>query len=175
MSKPVKDIVSRQIAKWGEGVTNACLVNLSGLNAVKTNRLRGALKKKNIQVHIVKNSLAKRAFSSGPLKPLAEAMEGPCALVYGEPAIIEIAKELIRWAKEYKEIELKTGLLEGESDLFSVEEISRMKSRNELIGEIAMLLLSPIRRLAGAMASPGAQIAGCLKTMIEKNESKDAA
>ena len=45
---------------------------------------------------------------------------------------------------------------------------SRMKGLSELFGEIAMLVSSPGRAIAGCVQSPAGKIAGCLKTLAER-------
>ena len=45
MSKPVKEMMSRAILGRCDGVESACVIDISGLDAIKTNRLRGELKK----------------------------------------------------------------------------------------------------------------------------------
>ena len=171
MSKPVKDLMTSEIRTQYEGIDSVCVIDISGLDAVNTNLMRGELKKQNIRMQIVKNSVARRALSGSVLEPLAKSLAGPCALVYGEPAITDIAKELAKWAKMHKTIALKTGIMEGDPDLWAVEELSRMKGRTELVSEIGMLVSSPGSNLASQLGSSAGKIAGCLKAMIEKNEA----
>ena len=45
-----------------------------------------------MQVEVVKNSLASRAFRGTALEALGDALEGPCALVIGGDSAIEVAK-----------------------------------------------------------------------------------
>lgn len=168
MSKPIKDLMTSQLQKRFSGIESACVVNISRLDAITTNVMRGALKKQHIQMHVVKNSLARRALDGGPLGPLAGALQGPSAVVYGDTGIVDIARELVKWAKQHKTIELKQGIIEGDPDLCTVEELSRMKGKRELVGEIGMLITSPGRRLAGCLGSPAAKIAGCLKAKIDQ-------
>ncbi len=171
MSKPVKDLMTSEVRKRYEGIDSVCVIDISGLDAINTNLMRGELKKQNIRMQVVKNSVARRALSGSVLEPLAKSLAGPCALVYGEPAITDIAKELAKWAKAHKTITLKSGIMEGDPDLLDVAELSRMKGRTELVGEIGMLVSSPGSNLAAQLASPAGKIAGCLKAMIEKNEA----
>ena len=103
-----------------------------------------------------------------PLESLANSLDGPCALVYGEPAVTDIAKELAKWAKEHKTLELKSGVIEGDAELISVDDLSKMKGKTELLGEIGMLVSSPGRAIAGALRGPAGKIAGCLKAMSDK-------
>ena len=163
--------MSDELGRRYDGIDSACVIDISGLDAVNTNRMRGALKKKNIRMQVIKNSIARRALAGRPLAPLADALSGPCALVFGEPGITDIAKELAKWAKEHDVITLKNGMMEGDPDLLAVEEMARMKGMSELLSDIAMLISSPGRTIAGQVQAPAARIAGCLEALIEKNEA----
>ncbi len=175
MSKPVKDLVTNEYKALFGDVDGACVVSVIGLDAISTNKLRGELRAKNIQLKVVKNSLARRALSDGPLAPLSPALTGPCALVTGGASVIDVAKTLVDLKRTYPKIELRQGILGGEADLIDLERLASMKSRAELIGEIAMLITSPGRRIAGCVASPAGKIAGCIKAIADKQEKGEAA
>ena len=176
MSKPLKDLITNELGKAYEGVDSACVVDLTGLDAVSTHTLRGALRDKGIQLRVVKNRLARRAFTDGPLAPLGASLDGPCALAVGGESIVDVAKELVRWGREFPVITLKKAIIEGEPELADVVDLAKWKNRTETQGEIVMLALSPARRLAGCLAGPGGRIAGCLKAIAEKAEpASDAA
>jgi large subunit ribosomal protein L10 len=49
-----------------------------------------------------------------------------------------------------------------------LEALSNIKSKEELLGDLLMLLQSPARNLVSALASSGAKLAGALKTLSEK-------
>lgn len=170
MSKPLKNLITDELKKRYDGVNDACVVGLSGLNVEDTQKLRRDLDGKTMQVHVVRNSLARRAFAGGPLESLSKRMQGPCALVTGGDSVIEVAKTLVHWAKTLKSIELKSASFDGDAD-FTIEQVAQMKSRVEMIGEIAMLISSPGRSLAGCIGSPAGKIAGCLKTLADREEA----
>jgi large subunit ribosomal protein L10 len=170
MSKPVKDLITKEYKSTYAGVESACVVSVIGLDAKATNKLRGELRAKDIKLQVIKNSLARRAFVDAPLSPLAEALDGPCALVTGGTSVIDVAKFLAAAKKEYPELELKLGILEGDPDLVDVAQMAKMKGRDELLADVATLIASPGRRLAGAIAGPAGRIAGCVKAMIDKAE-----
>jgi large subunit ribosomal protein L10 len=112
--------------------------------------------------------MARSAFRETLLEPLGKSLEGPCALVTCTESVIEAAKALVEAAEEFTELKLKQAIVDGDPDLMTVEQLSKMKSRRELIGEIAMLVSSPGRKLAACLQSPQAKIAGCLKTMVDR-------
>jgi ribosomal protein L10 len=81
MSKYVKDLVAKEIAGRLNGVDDALLVNVVGLDANKTVVLRKQLREKDIHLMAVKNSLAKRATEGTPLAAAFECIEGTLAMV----------------------------------------------------------------------------------------------
>ena len=175
MSKPLKDAMAQAIRDRYDGIDSACVVDLTGLDVAGTLRFRRELKARQMRVQVVKNSVARRALTDTALQPLSDRLQGPSALVVGESAGAEIARVLVRLAKELKHVGLKDAIVEGDPNLLSVAELSKMKGRAELLGEVLMLVASPGRALSGCLASPQGKIAGCLKARIEKGDAADAA
>lgn len=169
MSKTVKNMVTEELRDRYAAFTSACVVDMTGMNVQDQEALRSAVREKSGRVEVVKNSLARRAFADGPLSPLGAALEGPCALVTSsETSVIDIAKVLAEVAKEFSELKLKHAIFDGDPELFTVEALSKMKGQPELMSEIAMLMSSPGRAIAGCLGSAQSKIAGCLKAMIDK-------
>ncbi len=98
MSKYVKDLVTNEIAKQLDGVSDALLVNVVGLEANATVVLRKQLREKGIHLLAVKNSLVKRATEGTPLAPAFEGLEGTMAILWGGEDLISLAKEVTRLA-----------------------------------------------------------------------------
>lgn len=170
MSKPLKDAITTEYRQAYGDEDSVCVIDMTGLNANDTHRLRNDLRAKDMQIRVVKNSLARRAFADSPLEALGKNLGGPCALVTGGESIIDVAKELARWAKELAPLKLKDAIMEGDPELLTVAELAKLKGRLEMLGEIIMLGASPARALVGCLASPASKLAGCMKAMIEKNE-----
>ncbi|MFQ5489241.1 MAG: 50S ribosomal protein L10 [Phycisphaerae bacterium] len=168
MSKLVKDMITQTLSARYDGVQDACVVDLSGLDVDRTQQLRRDLSSKSMRLHVVKNAMARRAFAGGPLEPLGKELSGPCALVTGGDNIIDVARTLVHWAKELGNIGLKEAIIDGDADLVTVDQLAQMKSKDELVGEIGLLVSSPGRALAGCLQGAGGKIAGCLKTLADR-------
>ncbi|HNQ22786.1 MAG TPA: 50S ribosomal protein L10 [Phycisphaerae bacterium] len=175
MSRYVKELMTQALRERYASAESACVVELTGMNVQATERLRRQLRQVGARVHVVKNSMARRALAEGPLAALGEALEGPCALVTAEGSIIEVAKTLIAAAKEFEKLRLKGAVVEGDPTVLQVEDVARMRSRTETIGEVLMLILSPGRAVAGCIGGAQARLAGCLKAMADKKEEGEAA
>ncbi len=168
MSKPVKAMVTEELRKRYTDIHGACVVDLAGMTVQSQEGLRAILRGKSARMEVVKNSLARRAFQETALERLGDALTGPCALVTCEDSIIETAKALVEATKEYPELTLKQAMVDDDPELLTVEQVSKMKSRTDLLGELLVLVGSPGRAVAGCLRSPQAKIAGCLKAMADK-------
>lgn len=168
MSKPVKQMVMDELRGRYADIASACVVELSGLSVQSQQALRQALRAKGARLEVVKNSLARKAFAETKLAPLGAALSGPCALVVSSESVIDTARTLVACAKEFERLKLKQAIFEGDPSLVTVEELSKMKGRAEVLGDLAWLVMSPARAVAGCLASPQSKIAGCLKAMAEK-------
>jgi hypothetical protein len=83
MSKQLKNMIAAEVRKRLEGVNDALLVNVIGLDSANTFNLRRELRSKNISLLVVKNSLAKRATEGTPLARAFDDSEGSLAVVWG--------------------------------------------------------------------------------------------
>lgn len=168
MSRVVKQLIEKDIRDRYSKLDSAIVVNVLPLTGVQANEFRGQLQKSKIEVHVVKNAAARRALAGTPLAPLADKLTGPCAFVTG-PSAIEAAKEVMRLAKEYPNVELKFALADGDPDILTIEELSQRRGIKELQGEVVMVFCSPARRIAGQL-KVGSKIAGCIKAVADKLE-----
>jgi large subunit ribosomal protein L10 len=174
MSRLVKDMITDELRSRYNGLNSALWLEIVGVDGITTNLFRGALRGKQMQLEVVKNSLFRRAIGDGPLRPLAEALSGPAAIVTGGESLIDVARLVNEWLPKAKGIKLRGAVLEGEwLDEAHVVSLARMPSKRDLQAKVAAIVLSPSANLAAAIAAGGANIAGCLKAMVEKLEKDE--
>ena len=168
MSQRVKMLLSDDLRSSLAGVRDVLVVSVSGIDGITNNNMRLALRQKNIRIQVLKNSLAKRVFNEVGLAPVNQFLEGPSAIAWGGPSIVELAKEITQWAGKLKLLKIKGGSTAGVGlTADQVNVLSKLPSREELIGRVVNLALSPARRVASLMISPAGRILGQLKTMAE--------
>ncbi len=174
MSKPVKDLITRELAARYSETDNVVWVELQGVDGITTNDFRRNLRFKRMRLEVVRNALLKRACTTGPLARLAEALEGPAALVTGGESAAEVAKVLEEWLPKMPKLRIRGALLEGEFlDEGRVKGLAKMPSKRDLQAAIVRIALAPGGKLAGAILSGGGNIAGCIKALIEKLEKAE--
>lgn len=172
MSKPVKNMIIEEYRRRFDGVTGGVLVQIRGMDAFENNNMRNELRKKAIQVTLLKNTLAKKAFAGTPLEALNPALVGPSAFVYGAESPVDVAREIITWAKKVEQIDLHAASLDGIyfEGAAGVKVLSSYPTREEAQAKVVTLLLSPHRNVVGCAASPGSKLLGVVKTIQEKLE-----
>src|SRR5436190_21143886 len=100
MSKYVKGLISDDLRQRFAGINEALLLNIAALNADQNYQLRKQLRSENINLLVVKNSLARRAVVGTPLAPGFEGLQGQTAVLWGGQDMVSLAKEFVRLSKE---------------------------------------------------------------------------
>ena len=176
MSKYVKNLVVKDIASRLEGVQDALLVNVVGLDANSTVALRRQLREKDIHLLVVKNGLAKRAAMGTPLAAAFDAAEGTLAMVWGAQDFVALAKEVVALDKSqvYKAFQARGGVLDGEClTPERVKEISRWPNRQEQLSLLIGHILGPGAHLAAQLIGPGGVLASQIKEKGTGSEAGD--
>ncbi|MCU0872293.1 MAG: 50S ribosomal protein L10 [Pirellulaceae bacterium] len=177
MSKYVKELVSKEIAHRLDGVGDALLVNVVGLDAGKTFSLRRQLRQKNIQLLVIKNSLARRATEGTPLAQAFQGVEGTLAMVWGSEDFVSLAKEItaLDGSPEFPAFQTRGGVMDGEHlSAERVKAVSLWPSRQDQIRILLGQILSPGANLASQLLGPGRSLASQIKEQA-KDEAGDEA
>jgi len=129
------------------------LAEYRGLTVEHLNALRRQARDKGVYLHVLKNSLARRAVVGTSFEVAKDAMVGP--LIYGfSDDAVAAAKVISDFAKGNDKLVVKGGVYAGKAlDAGGVKALAAIPSREVLIAQVAGLLRSPIQRLAGVLAA----------------------
>ena len=129
------------------------LAEYRGLTVEHLNKLRRDARDKGVYLHVLKNTLARRAVAGTPFEVAQGAMVGPLIYGFSEDAVAA-AKVIADFAKGNDKLVLKGGAYAGRVlDANGVKALAAIPSREVLISQVAGLLKSPIQRLAGVLAA----------------------
>ena len=141
--------VSAQVARS----QTLALAEYRGLTVESLNKLRVDARAKGVYLHVVKNTLARRAVAGTPFEAASGAMVGPLIYGFSEDAVAA-AKVIADFAKSNDKLVVKGGAYAGKAlDANGVKALASIPSREVLIAQVAGLLKSPIQRLAGVLAA----------------------
>ena len=149
------------------------LADISGLNADETTILRRKCFESDLKLKVVKNTLLKRALDQVELSVdgLYEILDGPTSIILTEKGA-EPAK-LIKEFRKKKDKPLLKGAYVEESIYIGddkLEDLSKIKSKEELLGDLILQLQSPINNVISSLRSGNDILAGVVKTLSEKKE-----
>ena len=129
------------------------LAEYRGLTVEHLNKLRVDARAKGVYLHVLKNTLVRRAVAGTPFEVAQGAMVGPLIYGFSEDAVAA-AKVLSDFAKTNDKLVVKGGAYAGRVlSAEGVKALAAIPSREVLIAQIAGLLKSPIQRMAGVLAA----------------------
>jgi len=149
------------------------IADSSALTVEQVNKLRGLCHEKGVEMKVVKNTLVKKAMEAvgedGRYEELYGTLKGPTSLMFSEVANGP-AKIIEEFRKGHDKPVLKAAYIDSSIYLGddSVKELAALKSKEELIGDVIMLLQSPAKNLISALQSGGKTIAGLVKSLEER-------
>ena len=151
------------------------ITNASGMSVAQVNEFRRVCFKNDIEYKVIKNTFIKKALESldADYTPFhKEVLTGFSGVMFVKENASAPAKAILDFKKKSKDkkLTLKGASIEGA--LFigpdNVETLSKLKSKEELIGEIIGLLNSPIQNVLGGLNSGKHILAGLVKTLSER-------
>ena len=141
----------------------------------QTNAFRKLCYKNGIEYKVVKNTLIKKALATlkTDYTPFDEkkVLKGFSGIMFSESgkAPAKVIKDFRKDGEKpaFKAASVDTSLFIGED---SLDLLSKLKSKNELIGDIIGLLQSPAQNVVSALQSGGNKLSGIVKTLSERPE-----
>ena len=133
------------------------LAEYRGLTVENLNKLRVDARSKGVYLHVLKNTLARRAVAGTPFEVAQGAMVGP--LIYGfSQDAVAAAKVISDFAKGNDKLIIKGGAYGGKAlDADGIKALASIPSREVLLSQVAGLLKSPVQRMAAVVAALAAQ------------------
>ncbi len=166
-------IVEKIIEDWKN--SEGCIfASFSKVSAFNFNALRNSLKKEGSYAFISKNSLIKRAVEKLEIKEAEQFIEGSTALFFvNQQNLVKVARVLFDFSQENESFILKGAFLNsnrlGEKEL---EAISKLPSREVLIGEAVMGIASPLVGFVGMLNNIILEFAWIIEGIKKKKAPK---
>ena len=129
------------------------LAEYRGLTVEHLNNLRRQARDKGVYLHVLKNTLARRAVAGTPFEVASESMVGPLIYGFSEDAVAA-AKVIADFAKGNDKLVIKAGAYAGKAlNAEGVKALASIPSKEVLLAQLAGLLMSPISRTARVLAA----------------------
>jgi large subunit ribosomal protein L10 len=171
MRRDEKTVIIESLAEKLKEYSHFYLTDTAQLNAADTSDLRRKCFNSDIKLIVVKNTLLKRALEQTGVnfEELFPVLEGTTSIMFSNTGNGP-AKLIKEFRKKHDKPVLKGAYVQesiyvGENTLDSLVSV---KTKQELIGDIIMLLQSPAKNVVSALQSGGTKIHGVLETLSKR-------
>lgn len=179
MNKVEKTAVIEELKDRFENNNFFYIADSSAMSVEKINAFRRLCFEKGVSVKVYKNTLIKKALESfGEDKgyaPVLDVLKGPTTLLFAETANLP-AKLLKEFRKDDRSEKPKPALKAAyvDTDVYvgdhQITPLTELKSKEDLIGDVLLLLQSPAKSVIGALQSGGNTLTGLLKALEERGD-----
>ncbi|MFD2873836.1 50S ribosomal protein L10 [Mucilaginibacter ximonensis] len=159
--------LTEQMKEYG----NFYITDTSNLTVAKINDIRRKCFESDIKIQVAKNSLIKKAMEAagGEFTEIYDVLKGSSSILFSKSATApaKLIKQLRKTGDKpvLKAAYIDSAVFIGDNQ---IDALTKLKSKEQLIGEIIGLLQSPAKNVISALQSGGNTLAGLVKTLQER-------
>lgn len=176
LTKKEKETILAQYQEWLEKSTGIVLVEYTGVNMNTLDSIREKVREAGGEFHVIKNTLAKRAFDALGIPVEPGYLVNSTAVGFAFEGAPGVAKALAEFDKSIEDVKIKGGYLGKQvlsaSDVKALADLPPLPVvRAQLLGTI----LAPAGKLVRTLAEPGRQVAAVIQAFADKDAAPVAA
>lgn len=166
------------VKELSEKIANAKSVvfaDYRGLTVEEDTQMRKALREAGVQYKVVKNTLVKFALKENGHEGIESHFNSPTAMALSDSDPVAPAKVISEYAKKFKKLEIKTGIVEGKIvDVNGIKDLADLPSREVLIAKVLGGFNAPITGLVNVLNGNIRGLVVALNAIAEKKEAANA-
>jgi large subunit ribosomal protein L10 len=172
--KQKKQELIDSLAKDFSAAAAIYLLDFQRITVAQDNALRINLRQKGVYYKAAKNRLIREAFKKAGISGLDNLKGATSFMLGGNDDPMLPAREVVEFHKANPEILKAKGISLAGTALkgTELENLAKMPGRREVLGQIVSLTLSPGANLIALIKGSGSKIAGQIKALEEKLETK---
>ena len=179
MTREEKEIIVRDLSEKLSNNNYFYITDASEMTVASINKFRRLCFDRGMEFQVYKNTLIRKALDTleGDTSEMDNALKGQSGILFSNEsgsAPARLLKDFYKAQAYGKNVTPKPAFKGAylDSDIFigaeQLEMLTKIKSKQELIGEIIGLLQSPAKNVISGLQSGGNKLAGILKTLSEK-------
>jgi large subunit ribosomal protein L10 len=171
MRQEEKNVIINSLQDQISKYNHFYLADISQLNAMDTSMLRRMCFEREVELVVVKNTLLRKALEKfdGRYDELYQILKTSTSVMFCNNS--NIPAKLIKDFRKNHDKPLLKGAYVEESIYLGDDKLDllmKLKSKEELIADVILLLWSPVTNLLSALQSGGNKLAGVVKTLAER-------
>lgn len=166
-----KELVD-ELHATAQDAVSAAAADYRGLNVEEMTDLRRRARGAGVKLHVVKNTLSRRAVKDTGCENLSDALNGPTLLAFCDDDPGAIARLFKDFAKQHEALEPRGFVLDGV--LYAGDQTNRIASLptlDEARSRFLGVLQAPMQKLVATLAEPQARV---VRLMAARQEQMGA-
>ena len=176
ISKERKNEVLATYTDWMKRSQAVILVEYSGASMKALDNIRAKIREAGGEFHVVKNTLARRAFADSGMQFPSDYLVKSTAVSFAFTDPASLAKALTDATKGLEFIKVKGGFMSGQTlNAAQVKALADMPPLPVVRAQLLGMLQAPAGKLVRTIAEPARGLAAVLKAFSEKASEANAA
>ncbi len=150
----------------------AVLLQTEGLTVGEAQDLRRKLRAQGIELHVIKNTLLRKASEAAQYQDLSALLQGQTAIALSfddEVATAKAVTDYLKTARTAKPVKVKAGILErGPISATQVEDLAKIPPRDVLRGQVVGTVMGPLNQTYGVLSAPLRDLVNVLEARIRQ-------
>jgi large subunit ribosomal protein L10 len=151
---------------------SAVAAEYRGLSAGEFDSLRQKARENAIYLHVVKNTLAKRAVQGTDFECMGDALVGPLVLGFSLEDPGAVGRVIKDFAKDHNKLVVKAvsigGQLYGSKD---IERLAALPSKEQALAMLMGVMKAPIGKFVRTLAEPTAKFVRTVKAVADSKQA----
>ena len=143
-----KKVIVDQVGTTASNALSLVIADARGVNVTHMTILREKAREKNIEIRVVRNTLAKLAFKGTDFECVSEVLTGPSLFGFSMEDPGAAARLFKEFAKDNDKFEVKALSISGQLlDNGQIDVLAKLPTLEQALGQLACVTLAPITKL----------------------------
>ena len=143
-----KKAIVAEVSETAANALSLVIADARGVDVTAMNGLRAKARAENVQLRVVRNTLAKRAFAETDYACVEDVLVGPSLFGFSMEDPGAAARLFKDFAKANKEFEVKALSVSGQLlESSQIDMLAKLPTLHEALGMLAGVTLAPITKL----------------------------
>ena len=143
-----KKVIVASVNETAQNALSLVVADARGVDVASMTELRKQARENNVDLHVVRNTLAKRAFEGTEYACVNEALVGPSLFGFSMEDPGAAARLFKEFAKENEKFEVKVLAVGGEKlDASQIDALATLPTREQALATLAATLIAPVTKL----------------------------
>ncbi|OGT51627.1 MAG: 50S ribosomal protein L10 [Gammaproteobacteria bacterium RIFCSPHIGHO2_12_FULL_42_13] len=168
-----KKAIVGEVAEIAKQAVSLIAAEYSGLTVAQLTKLRKSARSAGVYMHVVRNTLARRALEGTQFACMQPELVGPLLLAFSKEEPGAAARLFKEFGKENDKFQVRAMVVDNQLlPATDLNKLASLPTRLEAIAQLMSVLKAPIEKFVRTMAEPHAKL---VRTLAAVRDAKQAA